>query len=446
MLDSGAGCSVIDFETIKRLGIETSIVKSKHNLVDASGNEMKIIGSVEIKVTLPRMADCMHTFRVLDTNGPSNVLLGRDFMKKFGSVKFDFINNRVQLGNTWVDGLTIDNKRKVRLNEKVVIKARSEQIVQVRCEERLALLTGDYTPKANLGLVGVYASRARVIPNIDGVFQISLLNTTEFDITVNTRKIMGFIHPVDEVVSKIDQGSDTKVPKKPDLSGIKYGENLTTDEKSQLQSLVNRYEDIFAVDPKKPKVTTAAEHKIITGDALPVCQKTRRLPKAWEEEINEQIKDMVDKEIIRPSKSPWNSPILLVKKKDNSTRFVLDFRSLNDVTKKDSYPLPNIRDVIDKMEGAKYWTTLDAAAAYWSVPLAEGDKEKTAFAIPRGKFEFNVMPYGLCNAGATYQRMVDISLSGLPCDRVLAYMDDIVVFSRTFAEHLSTLESVFKRV
>ena len=117
---------------------------------------------------------------------------------------------------------------------------------------------------------------------------------------------------------------------------------------------------------------------------------------------------MLGKEIIRPSKSPWNSPLLLVKKKDNTTRFVLDFRSLNDVSKKDSYPLPNIRDVIDRMDGANYWSTLDAASAYWSVPLAEEDKEKTAFAIPRGEFEFNVMPYGLCNAGATYQRLIDM--------------------------------------
>ena len=124
---------------------------------------------------------------------------------------------------------------------------------------------------------------------------------------------------------------------------------------------------------------------------------------------------MLDNEIIRPSSSRWSSPIILLKKKDNTTRFVCDFRGLNDVTKKDTYPLTHIKDVIDKMEGAKFWSTLDAASAYWSMPLSETDKEKTAFTVPdKRKFEFNVTPYGLSNAGASYQRMIDICLVGLP--------------------------------
>ena len=124
-------------------------------------------------------------------------------------------------------------------------------------------------------------------------------------------------------------------------------------------------------------------------------------------------------------------------------RFVCDFRGLNDVTKKDNYPLPHIRDVVDKMEGSVFWTTLDAASAYWSMPLDEQDQEKTAFQVPRGKYEFNVTPYGLTNAGASYQGLMDICLSGLPSNRILAYMDDIVIFSRTFNEHISDIRLVF---
>ena len=91
---------------------------------------------------------------------------------------------------------------------------------------------------------------------------------------------------------------------------------------------------------------------------------------------------------------------------------------------KDTYPLPRISEVIDKMDGTKLWTTLDAASAYWSVPLAETDKEKTSFSLPRGKYEFNVTPYGLCNAGVTDQRMMDLTMAGLSSKRVLAYLDD----------------------
>ena len=168
------------------------------------------------------------------------------------------------------------------------------------------------------------------------------------------------------------------------------------------------------------------EHLIINPDAL-------------------SVNKMLENEIMRPS-SPWNTPIILVKRKDNLTRFVCDFRGLNNVTKKDTYPATHIKDVIDRMEGAKFWSNLDAASAYWSMPLSETDKEKTAFSVPgKGKFEFNVTPYGLSNAGASYQRMIDICLAGLPPDRILAYMDDIVVFTSTFDQHMKELAAVFAR-
>ena len=145
------------------------------------------------------------------------------------------------------------------------------------------------------------------------------------------------------------------------------------------------------------------EHRIITANAQPVHRKPYRIPYAWQPEVDKQIQEMINNDIIKPPSSPWNAPIILVKKKDNTMRFVCDFRGLNDVTKKDSYLLPRVRDVIDSMQGAQYWTTLDAASAYWSIPLADSDKEKTAFSVPRGKFEFNVVPFSLCNAGASYQ-------------------------------------------
>ena len=110
-----------------------------------------------------------------------------------------------------------------------------------------------------------------------------------------------------------------------------------------------------------------------------------------------------------------------------------------------TYPLPHIKDVIDKMAGAWYWTTLDAASAYWSIPLAENDKEKTAFSAPHGKYEFNVTLYGLSNADSSYQRMM-LCLSGLTTERILAYMDDIVIFNSTFQEHLKDISAVFDRL
>ena len=227
---------------------------------------------------------------------------------------------------------------------------------------------------------------------------------------------------------------------------LQTGAQLSAEETDRLSNLIHGYEDIFAINPKSPRRNTVLEQKIITDDSLPVYQKPRCIPAAWEQEVDAQIHEMLDNDIIRPSESPWNSPIILVKKKDNSSRFVCDFRKLNDTTKKDTYPLPHIKDVLDKMAGAKYWSTLDAASAYWSMPLHAQDKEKTAFSVPRGKFESNVTPYGLCNAGVSYQRLMDICLSDLPADHILAYMDDIAIYSKTSDEHLKDLEAVLLRL
>ena len=156
---------------------------------------------------------------------------------------------------------------------------------------------------------------------------------------------------------------------------VNFGKQLGVTEKSVLEELIKNYSDIFADDPKSPNKTTAVQHRIETPNEI-VYLKPRRIPFAWECDVDKQINEMLANNIIRPSMSPWNSPILIVKKPDGSNRFVCDYRNLNAITKKDTYPLPHIKDVIDKMSGAAFWTTLDAASAYWAVPLREEDKEK----------------------------------------------------------------------
>ena len=441
-MDTGSGCSIIDLGTLQRIGLDNCIDKSSPKaLINASGDTMKILGTVKIDVTIAGSQPRNHVFQVLDSVTYSNVLLGRDFMRHFGSVQFDFARNSIQLGKLSLSGLS-PNTARVRLCENVTIPPRSEAVLLVKSSTKNSLLPGDFEPKIGPKIKGLYATRSRVIPNIDGVFQITVLNVNSSDITLKSRTSMGFIQPADEIVMSVAPDENLTST----LADIKISDRLSRDEKSEVTRLIKEYQDIFAANPKKPKQTTLLEHRIITNDALPVSHKPRRVPVAWEKDMDQQVSEMLANDIIRPSSSPWNAPVILVKKKDNSTRFVCDFRGVNDVTKRDTYPLPHIKDVIDKMAGARYWTTLDAASAYWSIPLAESDKEKTAFSVPHGKYEFNVTPYGLSNAGSSYQRMIDMCLSGLSTERVLAYMDDIVIFNSTFQEHIQDLAAVFDRL
>ena len=149
--------------------------------------------------------------------------------------------------------------------------------------------------------------------------------------------------------------------------------------------------------------------------------------------------------VIEPSASTWSSPVVLVKKKDGSLRFCVDYRKLNDVTVKDSYPLPRIDDSVEALAGARWFSTLDLKSGYWQVELDDQAKEKTAFSIGTGLWQFTVMPFGLSNAPATFERLMEQVLAGLPLNTALIYLDDVLVARRTFAEHIANLRVVFQR-
>jgi len=203
----------------------------------------------------------------------------------------------------------------------------------------------------------------------------------------------------------------------------------------------------FASNPKQPSTTSKVEHIIETGNAMP--KSTRGPYRASPDEkrnITQQLKEMLQNGIVRESKSPWEAGIVMAPKKDGDSRFCVDYRPLNELTKKDVYPLPRIDDCLSALGGCTYYSIFDLASGYWQIPIREEDKEKTAFLAPDGLFEFNVMPLGLCNAPATFQRLMDRCLAGLKWQSVLVYLDDIVVFSKDFESHIKHLEEVFGRI
>ena len=443
-MDSGAGCSVLDYGSLEHMGLHHQIRKLREEddgLINASGHDMDILGVVDIPVSMQNIKTVVQEFKVLNSKSHSIVLIGRDYMSRFGTVTFDFTKKRVQLGKSYINFVQVDTRENVRVTKRAIIPSRCETVLSVRCKKNFSMQTVDFDPVPVKGVPGVFVSKARVTPDIRGEFQLTVVNVNEHDVDLRSRTKLGFVHDVGETVAVVEGSRENSV-----IDAVQFGENLSPAERAEAQKLVKKYEQLFTDNSKKPKQTHMVNRQIITWDALPVKSKYRRIPVAWEKEVESQVQEMLENGIIRRSSSPWNSPIILVKKKDNTMRFVCDFRGLNNVTKKDTYPLPHIRDIIDKMDGAQYWSTLDAAGAYWSMPLNETDKEKTAFTIPRGKYEFNVTPYGLTNAGASYQRMMDMCMSGLTFDRILAYMDDVVIFSHSFTEHLNELNAVFGKL
>ena len=181
--------------------------------------------------------------------------------------------------------------------------------------------------------------------------------------------------------------------------------NLCIREAQALEELLADYQDVFENGSGDRGCTEKVYQRIDTGDARPIRQTPRRLPLAKQSLINDLLEDMKSQGVIEESDSPWSSPVVLVRKKDGSLPFCVDYRRLNDVTK-DCFPLPRIDDNLDTLAGAQWFSTLDMKSGYWQVALHPEDKEKTAFSTGQGLWQFTVMPFELCNAPA-YVRAAD---------------------------------------
>lgn len=248
----------------------------------------------------------------------------------------------------------------------------------------------------------------------------------------------------ERVPSPVDPG---RVERSVDFD-FRLGPSLLTTEVKILRAMLQEYGPrLFATEQKPFGRTTATEHKILLEErSRPIYQRVRQTSPEEKKIVREEVGKMLDQGVIRPSSSPWASPIVLVRKKDGSVRFCVDYRKLNDITVKDVFPLPRTSDLLESFQGMRIFTTLDAAAGYWQIPLSQNAIAKSAFISSEGLFEFVVMPFGLCNAPATFQRMMNVLLAGVNGISCLVYLDDIIVFSKTFKEHLAHLREVFDRL
>ena len=238
------------------------------------------------------------------------------------------------------------------------------------------------------------------------------------------------------------------------LYGRKYVSRKSNDnnvgavdtEHSDINEVLKRYDYLFSTDLNKLGHCEIEPCNIDTQGHVPIKQRPYRLPLTKRKIVEEQIKEMQDAGVIRPSSSPWASPVVLVPKKDGSTRFCIDYRKLNSISRSDAYSLPSIQEIFDSMHGTTIFSTMDLTSGYWQFPVDETSIPKTAFCSHMGNYEFVRMPFGLKNAPAIFQRTVNKVLSGLIGKICWVYIDDIVVFSKTPEEHALHLSIIFDRL
>ena len=224
-------------------------------------------------------------------------------------------------------------------------------------------------------------------------------------------------------------------------------DNLSADQLLKVRQVLGNWSNIFSKGPTDLGKADIVKHSIKLTDDTPFKEPYRRIPPAMFEEVRQHLKEMLEANAIRPSQSPFSSNVVLVRKKDGSLRFCIDFRKLNNRTIRDAYTLPRIDDTIDSLIGARYFSKLDLRSGYWQVEMEEADKEKTAFSVGSlGFFECNRMAFGLTNAPATFQRLMERCMGELNLRECLIFLDDILIYSETFEEHIRRIEAVFSRL
>ena len=363
------------------------------------------------------------------------------------------------------DDYDVECKCKVAVCQTVQIPPESETLIKAYFIDKPASpMEGVLEPTFDfLNSHNLILAKALVSTQNDKVVA-RVLNVTSEPICVHKGMIVANLSPVAKVVPMGNikycrpvrvtpprEGNDetpTDLPLPEYLQPLWDNSTIGLDErqKKELHTLLLKHIDIFAKSKQDTGLTDVVEHHIDTGDTAPIKQRARRLPIHQRQEEKQQLEDMLQRGIIVESNSPWASPVVLVRKKDGSWRYCIDYRKLNACTVKDSYPLPRIDDSLDQLSGSQWFTTLDLQSGYWQVKMSAKDQEKTAFITSQGLYEFTVLPFGLANAPAAFERLIERILRGLQYKTCLVYLDDVIVHAQEFNQAVERLDEVFSRL
>ena len=353
---------------------------------------------------------------------------------------------------------------KIALSETVEIPANSEMITSGIFSENTphfsTAMVDEYTNK--LAEKGIFVAKS-VIDTYNQVIPLRLLNLNDFPTKLYKNETAalcdqvaihsdseqgGCENEIHEQIRTVTAESIDTVTLPEHLQQMYEAsiKNLTQDEAKLIKALLLKHASVFSKSRSDLGFCDIIPHRINTGLAPPIRIPPRRAPMTMKNAVDEEVQRLIDNNLVVKSKSPWAFPLVPIKKKDGSIRICVDYRKLNEVTLHDSYPLPKIQECLDALQGAKWFSTIDATSGFFQVQNHPDDMDKTAFVCDKGLFAFRVLPMGLRNSPATYQRLMVHIMSPLLYETCLVYLDDCIVYSRTFEEHIQRLDEVLTRM
>lgn len=477
LVDTGAQVSII-----KKSALASHVQIDSSRKLTLSGvahdERFQTLGQA-IVVTQLGAAYILQTFQVVSDDFPLSHpgILGADFCKENG-VSLDFHDNKLTITEFQHPIEVIDkdqefiqshtppptpvkdkpfqfNTAHIQATNKqkdyVTIKGRTQQVIKINIlnSQKTGLILNDSIPLPE----GIFIPNT-VVESENNEAYIPILNTNESDIVVLRPSVN--LNELDQyvVIDNINPGeSSDRISKL--IQSLRF-DHLNSEEKNSLIPLVTEFNDVFSLPDEKLNPTSFEPFRIRLKDPKPINTKQFRLPEIHKKIVNEQVSDMLDQGIIRESISPFNTPLFVIQKKANPNdptppnssnfRVVFDFRKLNKETILEEFPIPLITDILDSLGHCKYFSLLDCRSAYHQINIHEEDRHLTAFTSPTGKWEFNRIPFGLCNAPSAFQRRIAGLLSGLQDLAAFAYFDDIIVGSPDLPSHVTRLRKVFTRL
>lgn len=468
LLDSGADISAISKFLLDQVAPDAEIKKSHLNqIIGVCGETHQVLGQVELTFSCNGVVftQIFHVFQHLH----SKILVGIDFLQKykvqvnFGETEMSVLNlNSVQTIKVPVTTTTSTHTENAKLKEATVVPPHSECVIPVWIPmppESLVLLE----PNNCLSQHELAGGRTVIeVNNFQGTYR--LINPTSATVylkknfavakanLIHQSSISVLENEESAVLSNISAQNSDKSKNYEKLVkelGINIENNhLSEEQKQKLYNFLGKNRDIFAKDMSELGETHLHSHIIETGDAKPVSTAPYRTTPEKRKIIEAELNKMLDSGVIEESTSPWHSGVVLVKKPNNEWRFAVDYRRLNAVTEPMSFPIPHMTDVFDTLADAKasVYSTLDLRSGFWQVPLHESTKQKSAFITESGIFQFKRLSFGLRNAPMTFQQLMSKVLRSLNFKIALVYIDDVLIFSTSFDEHLHHLDLVFQHL
>lgn len=442
-LDSGALHCIMSDRIATKYGFEIE-ANSNYTLKAANNLPLVVLGITKQIVSL-RIKDLTKSTLqrfVVAKNLPQDILLGRDWQKLFkltinnGDDTISFADEQVTSVNVVEE---VEEGGPVFAKTTKRIPPRSQMLFSVRSAnsgECIVLQTNKFS-ELKIGNTLCDANDDKAI---------LVMNPTTCSVQVQAGAIIGRFESKNAETQSTLDNLNLLVEVDEKGNTVNFGDNLTKSQISDVKQLMRKYNNVFAYNGQIGR-TDLTEHRIeLIEGAKPIAEPLRRHAEVEKLAVKEQVADMLKKGIIEESKSPWASAYVLVRKKNGTWRFCVDYRRVNEVTKKNVYPLSRLDDCLDFMSGKNYFTLFDFASGYWQIPMEQSSKEVTAFRTHEGHWQFNCMPFGLCNSGASFQKLVDNVFSGLKGVDLMVYIDDTCIASKTWSEHVDAIDRVLQCV